>query len=105
VFERAVILAALLLALPADGLEIVDPTRPQDGARDGERPLLLQSVLVSETRRVAVINGRTLQVGDRVDGARVTRIEPGSVWLQRDGDITRLDLVAATIRNSTERER
>jgi MSHA biogenesis protein MshK len=52
----------------------------------------LQSVLISPKRKVAVINGDTVQVGDRVGDARVVRIVEGEVVLARGGQWQTLKL-------------
>lgn len=67
-----------------------DPTRPSapDGpARTGpqEEEPLLQSTLISPSRRLAVIGGRPYRVGDRLDGARVVAIRPYEVELDGTG--------------------
>ncbi|QKK02566.1 MAG: GspB domain-containing protein [Pseudomonadota bacterium] len=74
-----------------------DPTRPPDSAEisawfgapaDGEReqPYRLQSVLISPQRRIAVINGQRVQIGDRLGSARVNAIEPDGVVLEAAGN-------------------
>ena len=63
-----------------------DPTRPPAGmgasAPAASGPVL-QSVLISPGRKLAVISGETVQVGDRFGEARVTRIAEGEVVLIR----------------------
>ena len=87
-----VLLALGLLATVAAGA-VPDPTRPPSareaaswrGAGQSESPdWRLESVLISDQRRVAVINGQSVSVGDRVDGAEVVTIEPGRVRLRTD---------------------
>lgn len=92
VIARLTLLALLpLLPVMANAQALIDPTRPPDApsladgavaeARKGPQ---LQSVLVSDNgRRVAVIDGRTVRVGDRVDGASVAGIAGTSVVLKR----------------------
>lgn len=84
---------ALLLA-PAGALsaELRDPTRPALGVSStGVSPLSrpprfkLTSVLIAPARRVAVINGSSVSLGDRVAGARVVEIGPRYVRLERGG--------------------
>lgn len=86
-------LAASATASPAD-----DPTRPPAPAEirawfagetgDGTRATswTLQSVLISDARSVAVINGQRVQVGDTVGDADVVVIEPARVVLEHDGE-------------------
>ena len=92
VIGRLTLLALLpLLPVMADAQALIDPTRPPDAplsvegavaeARKGPQ---LQSVLVSDNgRRVAVIDGRTVRVGDRIGNASVAGIAGTSVVLQR----------------------
>lgn len=69
-----------------------DPTRPtalhevraQDRAAVKGPRWQLQSTLVAADRRVAVINGRQLRVGESVDGATVVDIRADGVTLQVD---------------------
>lgn len=81
-------------SIPVDtGLqELVDPTRPlafigpaNGGPGEAERKLQLQAVYHGESRREAVINGRTVKVGDVVDHARILAIGPGRVRYVKNG--------------------
>jgi len=45
----------------------------------------LSSTLVSNGRRVAIVNGRTVRAGDHVDGARVLGIAAGRVRMDYQG--------------------
>ncbi|NBB93399.1 MAG: hypothetical protein GVY32_09565, partial [Gammaproteobacteria bacterium] len=77
------ILLLLALAGPALAREDVrDPTRPPtpaevaawfgNGAEQRERaPFRLQSILLAPERRIAIIDGQRLRVGDRLDNAEV----------------------------------
>jgi len=95
---RTLLLFLGLAALPVTGFadpfaNLPDPTRPsgwQDGiGSTANQGLVLQGTTVYASRRVAVISGQRLVVGDRVQGATVTEIQPFQVMLQRGGrDIT-----------------
>ncbi len=91
---KAGVLALLvaLLSAPASAQGLVDPTRPPDAPLPGndagviaERAVpQLQSVLVASSgRRVAVIDGRTVRVGDKIGGASVDGIGETTVTLRR----------------------
>ena len=97
---RALALALLVLAAAAYAAEPEtktppapkDPTEPYRPAanggdlRAGPAPRFrLTAVLISPTRRVAVVNGTPLQEGQRVAGAELVKIDAHSVQL-RDGD-------------------
>ena len=93
VVTSALTLAGVVLAAGASLLELEDPTRPPTGvvsSRPATRAagLQLQSVLVSDQRRVAMIDGQRVQVGDLVGEARVLEIGLSGVRLRRpDGEI------------------
>lgn len=85
-------LAALAPALPA-APQVPDPTQPPSSGALEDIPLpgtdavapgpgRLTAIVVSPTRRVAVIDGTPVRVGDEVGGARVIEIEPLSVRLR-----------------------
>ena len=52
----------------------------------------LQSTLVAADRRLAVVNGETVAVGDTIRGARVLQITPYAVRLQTAGGTIELTL-------------
>lgn len=73
--------------------EMEDPTRPPTAKskvytapKKVKRPgWVLTSTLVSAGRRTAVINDRVVARGDRINGARVTSIQPSAVRLKKNG--------------------
>lgn len=90
------LLVAGVLAAPGGMAQsLADPTRPPDAplagpdgaasaANTASAAPQLQSVLVSSSgRRVAVINGQTVRVGDKVGNASVAGIDGNSVLLRR----------------------
>jgi hypothetical protein len=92
----AVSLAAALWTAPAPAVD--DPTRPFDGApRVRSAPVpsgpVLQATRVSSVQKLAVISGRTVSVGDTVDGAVVTDIRPYEVVLEKNGRETTLRMI------------
>lgn len=93
----------LLLIGATDRVELGDPTRPAlvSAARRGGRshdPLRLQSLLLSRERRVAVIDGRSVEVGDRVGGARVLEIDLTGVRLGFQGRERLLTLTPGSVK-------
>lgn len=88
----------LMMAAPS-AYALTDPTRPgQYHAAGPKIHLKLESVLFSESRRVAVINGKVLAEGERIGSAKVVSIGKDSVRLRRGGKTVRLTLQAPTIR-------
>lgn len=94
--ERAhtlALIAAVVLAAPAAraGGLLADPTRPPDHSAPAKRTQVsasqwrLHSTLVASGRRLAIVNGRLVGAGDRVDEARVVAIDAGRVTLVASG--------------------
>ncbi len=92
-----VLLVEPIAALANGSDRLVDPTQPYSttsGAIGSHRTgLVLQSTSVSPLRRVAVINGQELSVGERIDGAEVVDIRPYEVIMSRAGRQTTLRLL------------
>jgi len=91
---------------------LVDPTRPADfntgiGETDetAEEGHVLSAIFVSQDRRVAVINGQRVQVGDSVAGAEVRAIHNTSVeLLVRDKPVV-LSLFGGSMKQPPAEER
>jgi len=87
----------LLAATPCSAASFADPTSPYSGAvampTSG-----LQSVLISGQRKLAVIDGRRVGVGDRVGQAVVTDIQPYRVLLRRGDQTITLKLQSQAIK-------
>lgn len=89
-----VLMVGLFTAGSAVGAALDDPTRPPFFMATGKKPPTvirrktpkvweLTSTLISPQRKVAVINGRTVSEGDRIDKAIVVKITHASVRLRR----------------------
>nr|WP_320114839.1 hypothetical protein [uncultured Desulfuromonas sp.] len=86
-----------------------DPMRPQgDGALSlqsaPETPLTLTSILMAEQRRVAIVNGRVVTVGDEINGYRVVSITARQVELQKGTKHHRLQLATTQQAPSVKRK-
>ena len=101
------LMCGVMAASHAEGL--ADPTRPpavlgeggmDAGAASGP---VLQSVLISPTRRVAVISGRTVRVGDKVGEMTVAGIMDGAVTLRRGKTVETLKLFPGIEKHSMRR--
>lgn len=78
---------------------LTDPTRPAEYRAAAQRiSFNLESILFSNARRVAVINGKVLAEGERIGDATVTSIGKDSVRLQQSGRVIRLTLQRPLIR-------
>ena len=97
-----------------------DPTRPTKGAVFGSTgseqvegkdkwgrkkqikmsrtSLTLTSTIISPGRRTAIINGKTVTRGDKINGAVILGIFPVSVKIKKDNKVTVLDMSSRTIK-------
>lgn len=71
----------------ASAEQLRDPTRPlgYTAGENAEAPLQLNSILIGENRRTAVINGQRAGEKERIGDIHVLRILPNRVTVQRNG--------------------
>lgn len=84
----ALFLPCLVMANAAAERDPLQPPRAVEAVRPSgfnAAAWRLVSTLVSDGRRVAIINDRAVRIGDRVGGARVLAIESGRVRLDYEG--------------------
>ena len=88
------LLAAAICTAPALAQTLLDPTQPPPEARLGtpgaadlapvrSGPQLQSVLLGNHGRQVAVIDGQSLQVGDKINGATLVKVRQDHVVLQR----------------------
>lgn len=91
-----VLVLGVVASAHAQGLS--DPTRPPNapaaGPGEDAAPVgtQLQSVLISQGRRLAIINGNTVALGDTVGEAKVVKITETEVVLQKGNETEVLKL-------------
>ncbi len=93
-----------LLSLPAQADTLRDPTMPLGGSSAAARPgkvanlPRLQSIIMGNGPALAVLNGQTYRVGQRIDGYQVVAIDADAVVLERAGKRHALTLFGSKIR-------
>lgn len=82
--------------------ELSDPTRPLDyrQTQTSKPPLELNSILIGEGRRIAVINGQRATERQQIGDVFVLRILPNRVIVRRDGQQIELKLHSASTRSN-----
>jgi MSHA biogenesis protein MshK len=100
----AVWLCAASAALAQDQwANLPDPTRPSNpwgiekpaiAKSNQSSHLTLDSTIISNERRLAIINGQTLGIGSLINGARIINITPYKVVLEENGHVVTLVLVS-----------
>jgi len=88
--NKVLLLGLLLLCVGGQAQTLVDPTRPPAGFANGPGEAYtgpaLQSILISSSRRIAIISGKTVKVGDKVGEAQVVSIAENEVVLRTGKD-------------------
>lgn len=74
----------LLSAIPAivAAQTLVDPTRPPDSLGAHSETNALQSIIISSTRRAAIVYGQTVELGEKVGDLRLIEVNENGVVLQ-----------------------
>ena len=93
----AVSVLCILSSALCHAVDLPDPTRPPASIRwggdagsagmeaesvTGSRTAGLQSTIISRTRRAAIIDGKTVELGEKHGDARLIQVNEGSVVLQ-----------------------
>lgn len=86
--------------------QLDDPTRPPGhrlvlpGGKKAATTThyLLSSVRISKMRRTAIVNDRSVELGDTVNGAKVVAIYPSSVKLKKQGKIFTVRLLSQIVK-------
>jgi hypothetical protein len=95
VFRRCALIVGCMLAAGggrAADAPVHDPMQPyrfvaSGAAGNAAAPrFALTAVLISPTRRVAIVNGKPYERGESVNGAEIVRIEPDAVHLREHGN-------------------
>jgi hypothetical protein len=82
-------IAAIAFAWTCPAETLTDPTQPpqaRDAGAKQEFSLHLQAVLADATGRRAIVAGKLVHVGDRIDGATITDISDDAVRYIVDGE-------------------
>lgn len=104
-------LAVMLLPLPVLAEAPSDPMRPPQASvysTSAKKSVIryhLSSIVISPSRRSAIINGKSVTTGDRVGNARVTEIQGTRVRISIAGKIRTLSLLPLNIKKPAEASR
>lgn len=82
-----------------------DPTRPggyQTPVTKSFKGARLESVLISQQRKVAIIDGKSYQPGDSVAGAKLMTIEPHRVTIRKGSKTIELKLLDVDIKRESK---
>ena len=107
----SVFMLAFSFASMAAQAQLDDPTRPPGyrlvlpGGQKavGSIGFSLSSVRISPTRRSAIVNDRSVETGDTVNGAKVVAIYPSTVKLSKQGKVFTIRLVSSISKKMVKR--
>ncbi len=102
-FTALLAVAAFFAIAPAGFAESLrDPTRPYlepTPVTKAQSRFHLSAIFVSDDRRVAILNGKRVKVGDLVEGAKVIEILNDELRLSYDGRLISTRLASSGLRN------
>ena len=110
IMTSCVFMPALALAADDAAAAVHDPMQPTwlRGSDERSKPersptqrFSVDTIVVSPERRVAIINGRSVGVGEWVHGAKVLRINPDAVTLELDGARFTIALAISDIKKAS----
>ncbi len=84
----------LLISLPAFAQGLADPTRPPGGVAEAAGAAtvsmgpVLQSVMLSQGRKIAVISGEMVTLGGRYGAARLVKLTETEAVLKNGEEVT-----------------
>ena len=96
------------MLMPLSASAWYDPMRPQGSGvttdNQAEKPVTLSSIVMAGQRRVAVLDGKVVTVGDLINGYLVENISAQHVDLKKGDQHYRLQLAAAQQASSIKRK-
>lgn len=110
-FKQLTTLLLIALAATAHAEILDDPMRPPMATKSAPvaaakgMEFYLYSTLIAQGRRMAVINGRHVGVGDRIGGAKVEEIMPARVKLRYAGKSRTIHMLPITVKKPSSGNR
>ena len=102
---RIALVAMCVLLTATATAALRDPTQPPTHTGGtvyaNVSDFTVTSTLVSKKRSVAMVNGQLVNVGDKVAGAIVKKISPGTVTLEIDQQNAVFHVIPQTVRGSS----
>lgn len=104
-------ITAIALALAAQaGTPLPDPTEPADWAAvpepvalpEGSREWHVHAVRIGPDARRAIVNGRSVQEGERIGEARVVEIRASAVVIEQAGERIIVSLLPQAVKREVE---
>lgn len=95
--KRTLVLVLSMIAVCAHASDagLRDPMKPFSKAAEikrGQTMMVVNAIFVSDRRRLAIVNGQRVRVGESINGMRITDIQSDHVTLSRSGNSYTLHL-------------
>ena len=97
-----IIVYGLLMFTCASAISGQDPMRPPNWGNTVEvinvsaEKINLQQILISKTRKIAVVNDQVVKEGQKIAGVTVVKIETNQIKIKRGGVVKTIKLLPAT---------
>lgn len=113
--SQTLLMLPFLLPVVVAAESLPDPTRPYGHDAQPETIIIeepssgpgvtwnLTGIRIAADRRSAILNGRIVRVGDRVDGAEVLEIDPAGVLIRHENQRIRLNLIDVDVRGKADK--
>ena len=97
---KSLAVLSLVFISPVYGEDLPDPTRPLEysESRVEQQQLMLHSILISNGRKIAVINGIQVKEQEWFGDKQVIRISENSVVLKSQNSVVELSLFGKSVR-------
>lgn len=98
-FTALTVFCAMAWAPPAVAADIADPTRPPSGFSEKAAeappapPLRVSSVFLMGKQPYAMLDGRVVRIGDRLEAGRISKIDESGIWLKTPAGPRQLKLL------------
>jgi MSHA biogenesis protein MshK len=107
----AALLAAQSQDKPTAPGTLLDPMRPPNAEAEGKSAgkkradadgFQLSAIRITREQRSAIVNGKTVRVGEHLGSARITAIQANSITLQQGGKTVTVSLLPLSIKKPVE---
>jgi len=108
---RTGIVIGLLISMVSAHAELNDPTRPVNYVQDAsgkngnaKSRMQVSSIIIGKERRVAIIDGQSVQKGDDIHGMTVLAIRPSEVLLKSNNKELQVSLLPEKVKEPVIRK-
>jgi hypothetical protein len=95
---RVILVISLFFLCPFTVFAMRDPTQPADVVVQQSDGLRIDAVLISPIRRLILVHGKYLTVGDKAMGMKIIAIEKNAVTVEGEDGVKTLPIANAVVK-------